>query len=245
MRKTVIVASMLLGTSVGSVADWPQYLGPNRNGTSPEKGILRSWPQGGPKVLWTVPVGRGYGGPVVKDGKVYLLDRDDSVGDKLRCFDLASGKELWSFGYDAPGSVQFPGSRSVPAVDGDRVYSCGPYGDLYCIDVNTQKPIWNKNIWKDFGGGRIPTWAITQCPLVYHELVIVAAQTPQAGVVAFDKLSGELKWKTPSLGYVGYASPTIINIHGQDQVVMVTPSTNPFLRSRPDEFAYGTVVGIN
>ena len=94
--------------------DWPQYLGPNRNSVSAQKDILRSWPQQGPEVLWTANVGIGYGGPVVKDGKVYLLDRDDKVGDKLRCFDLSNGKELWNFGYDAPGSVMFPGSRSVP-----------------------------------------------------------------------------------------------------------------------------------
>jgi outer membrane protein assembly factor BamB len=202
--------------------DWPQYLGPDRNSTSPQKGILRSWPKNGPEVLWTVSVGMGYGGPVIKDGKVYLLDRDDKTGDIMRCFDFNNGKELWSFSYDAPGSVQFPGSRSVPAVDGNRVYSCGPYGDLYCIDINTHKPVWNKNIWTDFGGGRIPTWAITQCPLVYGNLVIIASQAPEAGVVAYDKLNGTVKWKTPSLGPVGYVSPAIVKISGKDQVVMIT-----------------------
>ena len=80
------------------------------------------------------------------------------------------------FAYDAPGSVMFPGSRSVPSVDGNHVYSCGPYGDLYCIDINTHKPVWAKNVWKDFGGEEIPTWAITQCPLVYGDLLIVASQ---------------------------------------------------------------------
>src|SRR4030042_2156031 len=133
--------------------DWLQYLGPTRNGVSTQKGILRSWPEQGPEVLWTVNVGKGYGGPVVKDGKVYLLDRNDEVGDIMRCFDLFNGKELWQFGYDAPGSVMFPGSRSVPAVDGNYVYSCGHNGDLYCIDINKHKPVWNKNIWTDFGGG--------------------------------------------------------------------------------------------
>ena len=71
--------------------DWPQYLGPNRDSTSPQTGLLRTWPEGGPEVLWTIPVNRGFGGPVVKNGKVYLLDRDDEVGDNMRCFDLSSG----------------------------------------------------------------------------------------------------------------------------------------------------------
>ncbi len=96
-------------TCNGLAADWPQYLGPDRNSTSPEKGLMRSWPENGPELLWTVDVGKGYGGPVIKDGKVYLLDRDDEVGDKLRCLDLADGTELWHFTYDAPGSVMFPG----------------------------------------------------------------------------------------------------------------------------------------
>jgi outer membrane protein assembly factor BamB len=93
----ILACSMLVFCA--SADDWPQYLGPNRNSISPQKGILRSWPEKGPEVLWTAAVGRGYGGPVVKDGKVYLLDRDDKVGDNLRCFDLSNGKELWNFAY--------------------------------------------------------------------------------------------------------------------------------------------------
>ena len=161
--------------------DWPQYLGPNRNSTSTQKSILRTWPASGPEILWTVNVGPGYGGPVIKDSKVYLLDRDDKTGDIMRCFDFSSGKELWKFSYDAPGSVMFPGSRSVPAVDGNYVYSCGHNGDLYCINITTHKPVWNKNIWTDFGGTKLPIWAITQCPLIYGDLVIVSAQAPDAG----------------------------------------------------------------
>ena len=72
--------------------DWPQYLGPNRNSTSPQKGILRTWPATGPQVLWTVDVGIGFGGPVIKDGKVYLLDRTDEVEDIMRCFDFSNGQ---------------------------------------------------------------------------------------------------------------------------------------------------------
>jgi len=202
--------------------DWPQYLGPHGNSTSDQKGILRTWPQNGPEVLWTVNMGIGYGGPVVKDGKVYLLDRDDKVGDNLRCFELSSGKELWNFGYEAPGSVMFPGSRSVPIVDDKHVYSCGPYGDLYCIDINTHKPVWNKNVWKDFGGEEIPRWAITQCPLIVGDLIILASQAPETGVVAYEKLTGNLKWKTPAIGPVGYVSPAIVKISGEDQVVMIS-----------------------
>ncbi len=221
--------------------DWPQYLGPNRNGTSDQKGILRSWPENGPEVLWTVDVGIGFGGPVVKDGKVYLLDRDDEVGDNLRCFELSSGKELWNFSYKAPGAVMFPGSRSVPALDGNHIYSCGPYGDLYCININTHEPIWNKNVWKDFGGDEIPRWAITQCPLVYRDLLIVASQAPQAGVVAYEKLTGNVIWTTPPLGPVGYVSPSIVEVAGEDHVVMITASSG----GRGAPATGGKVAGID
>ncbi len=249
--------------SCASASDWPQYLGPTRNSISPEKGILRNWPTNGPEVLWTVSVGKGYGGPVVKDGKIYLLDRDDKVGDNLRCLDLATGKELWNFAYDAPGTVMFPGSRSVPTVDGHHVYSCGHNGDLYCVDINTHKPVWNKNVWTDFGGaagressggprqggatpsgGRFPMWAITQNPLIYGDLLIVASQAPEAGVVAYEKLTGNVQWKTPSLGLISYASPAIVKVDGKDHVVMVTSSTNPFQRTRPEN-EMGNVVGMD
>lgn len=258
--KAALAACVALVAGLAShAADWPQYLGPARNSTSQEKGVLRSWPKNGPEVLWTVKVGKGYGGPVVKGGKVYLLDRDDAVGDKLRCFNLADGKEEWSYAYDAPGTVMFPGSRSVPTLDGDHVYTCGHNGDLHCIDAKTHKPVWKANVWTDFGGkppsgergfgrpqpGGFPIWAITQNPLVYGDLLIVASQAPEAGVVAYDKRMGKVKWKTPSLGYVGYVSPSIVKIDGTDHLVMVTPSTNPFQRSSQDENNLGKFVGMD
>ena len=205
--------------------NWPQYLGPNRNSTSDQKGILRSWPKKGPEIVWTVNLGTGFGGAVAVDGKVYLLDRDDAVGDNMRCFDLENGKELWNFSYSAPGSVRFHGSRGVPTVEGNHVYSCGHNGDLYCFDINTHKPVWNKNVWKDFGGENIPTWAIVQCPLVYDNLLIVASQAPEAGVVAYDKLSGRVIWTTPSLGNIGYVSPSIVRVDGKAHIVMITASS--------------------
>jgi outer membrane protein assembly factor BamB len=239
-RRTVFLLFCLVTINTAYAQDWPQYFGPARNGVSAQKGILRSWPQQGPEVLWTAEVGIGFGGPVIKAGKVYLLDRDDKVGDKMRCFDFSTGKELWSFSYDAPGSVMFPGSRSVPTIDGNLIYSCGPYGNLYCIDINTKKPVWNKNIWTDFGGGQVPRWAITQCPLVYGDLLILASQAPQAGVVAYEKLTGKVKWTTPSLGAVGYVSPEVVKVGKENHVVMITASAG-----RGESASGGKVVGID
>jgi PQQ-like domain len=226
MRHRLNVVTMIaLSVTCASAADWPWAYGPRRDNTSDEKGLLRTWPQAGPEVLWTVPVGAGFGGPAVSDGKVYLLDRDEKVGDKLRVFDLSSGKELWSFAYEAPGGFMFAGSRTTPTVDGERVYTSGPLGDLYCISTKTQKPVWHKNIWKDFGGGELPRWAIVQHPLIYGDLLIAAPQTSETGVVAYDKLTGELKWKSaPLSGNPGYVSPSVVKIGGEDHLVMVMAS---------------------
>jgi len=240
--KRFLLASLTVLACLSSAyaQDWPQYLGPDRNSSSPQKNILTAWPESGPEVLWTVEVGLGNGGPIARDSKVYFLDRDDAVGDKMRCFDLNTGEELWTYAYDAPGTVRFPGTRSVPAIDGNYVYSCGHNGDLYCIDVNTYKPVWNTNIWTGFGGGEIPRWAIAQCPLVYEDLVILASQTPEAGVVAYDKLSGELKWTTPSLGREGYVSPAMVKIGDEKHVVMIGASSG-----RGENQTGGKVIGID
>jgi outer membrane protein assembly factor BamB len=265
-RAAFIALLVTLSGVCAFAADWPRYRGPNRDGTSAEKGLLRAWPKEGPKVLWTIPLGVGFGGPAVSGGKVYLLDRDEKVGDTLRVLDLLTGKELWTFANDAPGGFMFPGSRTTPTVDGDLVYTCGPLGDLHAISTSTHKPVWHKNIWKDFGGGgglpevrmpppgvrgvrpsdpgaappgppgerpgapraggapgsELPRWGIVQNPLIYGDLVIVAPQAPQATVVAFDKRTGDVKWKSPVLsGGVGYVTPSIVKIGGQDQLVMI------------------------
>lgn len=251
MKTETKLITMILGLFIGTCAfsaDWPQYYGPSRNGTSTEKGILRAWPQEGPNVLWTAPLGIGFGGPAVSTGKVYLLDRDDKVGDTLRVYDLSNGKELWNFAYAGPGKVEFPGSRTTPTVDGDRVYTVGLVGDLYCISTATQKPLWHKNIWTDFGGGsavpptpfsppavggQLPIWGIVQNPLIYRDLLIVASQSPQAGIVAYDKATGDIKWKTAPLtggksqssplnSGTSYVSPSVVKVGVEDHLVMIT-----------------------
>nr|WP_319509964.1 PQQ-binding-like beta-propeller repeat protein [uncultured Draconibacterium sp.] len=235
---------VLAGTTSIQAQDWPQFLGPEGNSTSPQKNLLREWPENGPEVLWTTDVQIGFGGPVVKDGKVYMLDREDKYGDHVRCFDLNTGAELWKYSYESPGEVEFPGSRSVPAVDYKYVYSCGQNGELYCIDINTHEPVWTKNVWTDFGGEpakegedafagmaggtHFPMWGIAQCPLIYGDLLIVASQTPEVGVVAYNKETGDVVWKTPSLGTLGYVSPAIAKVDGEDQVVMITASSGGF-----------------
>lgn len=224
IRILLIVAVLLTANQV-IASDWPQYLGPDRNSVSSEKGLLRSWPEEGPKVLWTVPLGEGFGGPSIVEGKVYIYDRVDDKTNILRCLDLMTGKEEWTFSNEAPGKVSYNGSRSVPTIDGNRIYICDLYGNFHCIDKNTHKALWHKNIWAGLGGGELPRWAVAQSPLIYKNLVIVSPQTPDAGLIAYDKKTGEMVWKTSKLsGGVGYVSPAIVKVSGESHVVMITAS---------------------
>ena len=212
--------ALLVGISVAA-ADWPQMAGPNRTNISEETGIARSWPEKGPKVLWTVSLGEGFASPSIKDGKVYMLDRPDDEWDVLRCFDLETGEEMWNFPYAAPGKVSYEGSRTAPTMEGNRIYFVGVLGHFHCVDLETRLPLWKKHIREDFGE-ETPHWGVAQAPSIYNDLVIVAPQAKDAGVVAYNKESGELVWKTPMLGSLGYSTPVITTLCGVDQVIMVT-----------------------
>jgi outer membrane protein assembly factor BamB len=237
--RVIVIIFIFMLTGPVFASDWPQYLGPDRNGVSGEKGLKRAWPAEGPKVLWTVPLGEGFGGPAVSEGKVYVYDRADDQTNILRCLDINTGKEEWQFTNDAPGSVSYDGSRSTPTIDGSRIYICDLFGNLICVDKNTHKAIWNKSIWTDFGGKEFPKWAIAQSPLVYQNKVIVAPQTVQAGVVAYDKENGKLIWKTAELpGDVGYVSPALVKINNEDHLIMITASSR-------DGKKKGAVLGYN
>jgi outer membrane protein assembly factor BamB len=220
-------------------SDWPQYLGTERNAVSDEKGLLRIWPKGEPKILWTVPLGEGFGGPAVSEGKVYIYDRVNDKANVLRCFDFNTGKEEWTFSYEAPWSVSYDGSRTVPTIDENRIYISDAFGNFHCIDKNTHKPLWKKNFWSDFSKVEIPMWAIAQNPLVYKNKVIIASQTKEAGIVAYDKVNGEIIWKTPALpGSAGYVSPIIVKINNEDHMVMISAT-------RPEGPGNGAVMGFD
>jgi len=204
-------------------SDWPQFQGPDRNGHSPETGLARTWPENGPKELWTVSVGPGYGGPAVRDGEVYFLDRVDEQQDILRCLDLNTGEEKWRYAYDAPGSTGHSGSRTTPTVDTDFVYTVGLMGDFLCVDRKSHQPVWRKNLLKDHGL-EAPSWGVSQSPSLYKNWVIVAPQAPNAFVAAYDRRTGAPVWGSPGLGGVGYSTPVIISLCGVDQAVMISGS---------------------
>jgi outer membrane protein assembly factor BamB len=222
MMLLLIAISLCAGCSKTNT-NWNQYLGPNRDATIEGAGILKSWTEKGPKELWSFPLGFGYGGAAVFGDEVFVLDREMGVSDILRCIDLESGNENWNYTYAASGDIPYPGSRAVPTVDEKRVWSVGPHGDLYCIDKKSGQPLWKHNILEEFGGN-LSTWGVSQSPLIYKGLVIVAPSGSGAGVVAYDKITGELKWKSrPLTGHNFHVSPTLASYGGTDQVIMISP----------------------
>lgn len=221
MQRTGWMLAIVAGLAVSaSAAEWPQFLGPNRDATSPEKGLMREWPDGGPKVLWTVEVGPGYGGPAIRDGLVHILDRQKGRADVLRVFDLETGKEVWTFGYPAPGQINHPGSRCTPTVGERFIYIVGPKGHFHCVDRQTHQPVWQKNLVEDYGGKR-PTWAVAQSPLLYKDTLVVAPQGPKVGVAAFDRATGKVRWESDPVGPMDYASPMLRTIGGVEQITIV------------------------
>lgn len=236
---------LLLG-SLAAAADWPRFRGPDGNGISPETGLIRQFPQGGPPVLWTVPVGPGFAGPVIHDGKVYLLDRPDDLKDVLRCFALEDGRELWSFAYDAPGAIPENGSRGVPTVDGQFIYTLGPWGNLHCIDLKTHKPVWSAHLVNDFKDPEFdagepgdrpaklrraqpPYWGYSQAPVLYDDLVILPPQTQKVGLVAYEKATGIIRWKSPYVGrsWYTYVTPLLVTLCGVEQIIVMGQDSDP------------------
>ncbi len=219
-RSWLLIYSAAGGLACG--ADWPQFMGPNGDGTSVETGLARSWPAQGPKVLWTLPLGPGYSGAAVREGKVYFLDRVDRKKDVLRVVELASGKEDWNFEYEAPGDIDHEGSRSTPAVTEKDVFTVGPFGDFHCLDLATHHVVWKKNVASDYGT-KLPRWAVAQSPVLYKDLVVVAPQSDQAGIVAFEQGTGKERWRSGSIGPMAYGSPMLIRLDGVEQFVIVNP----------------------
>ena len=242
-----LVAIIAIATTSVFAAEWTQYLGPNRNATSPETGLLDKWPENGPEVLWKMPLGEGYGSVAVQDGLAYLLDHAPDK-DIFRCIDINTGKEKWSFDYAAPGRFSHGGSRCTPAIYDGKVFTIGPQGHVYCFDIKAQKPVWNKMLRDGFGEGDSLNWGFGQNPLIYKDMLIVAPMTKQTEVVALNPNNGELIWASePFTGRAGYVSPAVYSVGGEDHIVMISAAVVD-RRNRGAEIPpqnQGAVVGLD
>jgi len=202
-------------------ADWPQWRGLNRDGISPETGLLDSWPKGGPPLLWKIQgLGEGYSSAAISGGRLFIQgQRGDE--EYVLAFDANTGKKLWRTHTGIPfNESRGHGPRSTPTVDGDRVYALAADGMLVCLDTATGKTFWGYNIVDHFHG-RVPQWGISESPLVDGNRVIVTPGGPGAAVVALDKMTGKVLWTSQS-DPAGYSSPIAFDAGGARELAVFT-----------------------
>ncbi len=227
--------SLLLVTALATTIradDWPQFLGPHRDGVSAESGV-KPWGQGGPKVSWSRDVGPGFAGPVVAAQRLILFHR---VGDQeiVECLRADNGKSLWQFGYPTAFEDDFrkgDGPRATPTIAGGTVVTFGADGWLHALDLENGKKLWDRNLIKDYD---VPGsfFGVGSSPLVVGDRVLVNVGGKNAGIVAFALDSGKELWKATRDG-ASYSSPTIATIDGathgvfftRQGVVLVDPQT--------------------
>ena len=207
-----------------SKAEWAQWRGPNRDGISSETGFLKSWPKEGPKVLWHIPLGDGYSGISIAQGKIYTMcaEGDDEF---VICLDASNGKEVWRFRSGTKFTEQRgDGPRSMPTVHGDSVFALGAEGKLYALDARSGTKLWAHNFVEEFDS-KIPTWGFSSSPLIEGDLVLVeAGGKDEKAIIAFDKKSGNVVWTTHT-DEVGYSSPISIDFGGTQQIIFLTSKT--------------------
>ena len=226
-RAALLAAATLhLTASSAASADWPQWLGPGRNGITNE--TVEHWP---PKVLWRASVGVGYTSPVVARGRAYFVGHESRPDEKkgtdvVSCLDAASGAILWRHSYDCltekrDRTAGYPGPRATPAVDGDAVYTLSLEGHLFCLDSTTGDVVWSRNLPKDMGA-KVPFYGYCGSPLVHGDRVVVEANVPDGGsYVAFDRKTGEVVWKNGSES-ASTASPALMQVDGRAVVLFIS-----------------------
>jgi outer membrane protein assembly factor BamB len=219
-RMVLLLGAVLGGTALASAADWPQFLGPNRNGSSPETGLLTQWSAEGPKVLWKAEGGIGYSGISVVGGRAYTQVQRGNE-ELVLALDAVKGTEIWKQKI-GPGykNTYGDGPRSTPTVEDGRLYVQSVNGPLLCMEADSGKIVWQHDLFKEFEAKNID-WGTSASPLVEGDLVLVVPGGKAGGVAAFQKKDGKLAWKTAD-DKAGYASPIVMNVDGKKQSIFFT-----------------------
>jgi outer membrane protein assembly factor BamB len=232
-QRYVALGLLSLGSSVVSLIaeDYPQWRGINRDGVLNESGLIQKLPEGELPRLWTVPVGPGYSGPTVSQGRVFLTDRgvsaEESDTERVLCFNAEDGSLIWSHEYqakynDAQYNIGYKaGPRAAVTIDDSKAYSIGAMGHLKCFEVLSGDLVWQRNLASEYAV-KMPIWGITSAPLIFNELLIqIVGGTDSSCVVAFDKATGKEKWRALD-ELAGYSAPILVRQGDQDVVVCWT-----------------------
>lgn len=235
--------------------DWPRWRGPRGDGTWKGPPLPEKWPTGGLKVVWRQPIGGGYAGVIVADGRTICVDYQPTPKqmERVLCFDADTGRELWSFAYPVKyGKLSYGnGPRAAPTVFDGKIYTLGAVGHLFCFEASTGKIHWSVNLVKD-KGAVVPIWGFAASPVIFENLVIVhAGAEPNGSMIAFDHKTGKEVWRSLS-DPAGYATPIIANRQDVPQLVAWTsnqvrgldPRTGKLFWSFPFEVTYGTAIAM-
>jgi outer membrane protein assembly factor BamB len=224
LRLVVFFVLLTLATtaSIVSADDWPQWLGPQRDGVWRETGLLKSFPDEGPKVKWRTPIQSGYAGPAVADGRVFLMDWKTETTperggiakipgkERVVCFNEADGKQRWEYSYETTYQISYPnGPRTTPVVESDRVYTLGAMGRLLCLNAKNGEVVWSKDLMKEYEMESALVWGWSAHPMIDGKKLICMVGGKDAGVVAFDKMTGKELWRSLNAKEICYASPVI------------------------------------
>jgi len=224
-----LAAVLVTIPAMAAVPDWPQFRGPQRDGRSGETGLLKRWPDGGPKLLWKIEgLGKGYSTVSIAGGRIFTmgdLKREGSELQRIIALDLKTRKELWT----TPVGPRHPsGPRCTPTLGGELVYAVGTSGDLVCAEAATGKVVWRRNFEKDFGGRMMSMWKFSESPLVDGEKLVCTPGGKDAAIVALNRKTGELIWECgiPEIGDrgkdgAGYSSIVISEACGVRQYVQI------------------------
>jgi outer membrane protein assembly factor BamB len=218
-----LLVSMCAST-LAADSDWPQWRGINRDGISPETGLLKEWPKQGPPLAWKATgIGAGYSGVAVVKDRIYTMG-DASDASYIHALNEADGKPIWTAKIGKTGGGDgYPGPRCTPTVAGNLILALGQFGDLVCVEAATGKEKWRKDLVGDFDGKMMSGWGYSESPLVDGNKVIVTPGGSQGAIIALDRETGQELWRTKEFtDPAAYSSVVIAEIAGKRQYVQLT-----------------------
>jgi outer membrane protein assembly factor BamB len=258
MRRGILLMCGVIVTSVSVHADWPQWGGPNRNFIVEAAGLADSWPEGGPRVIWTRPLGTGHSAIVAADGRLFTMYRKGNgrtrggpfeAAESVVAMDAATGKTLWEYTYPSPlADFSFgAGPHSTPIVIGDRLFTFGTFKQLHAFDTRTGKVLWSHDLVRAFHAPTLLIRPVVKSgygcsPIAFKDTIICSVGGPGQSVMAFRQSDGSVVWRSGDF-LTSEAAPILIDVAGRQQLVVfgggtvngLDPQSGDLLWSHPHD----------